>query len=391
VRRLRVATVFGTRPEAIKLAPILMEARRRRAEVRSTAIVTAQHREMLDQVLRTFGIRPGHDLDLMRPGQSPSQVAARILLSLEPLLARLRPDGVVVQGDTITTFAAALAAFHLEIPVAHVEAGLRTRNRRNPFPEEMCRRLTTSLTDLHFAPTAWARDNLVREGVDPSAIVVTGNTVIDALFHVLRSARRAPIPEKALVPRGRLLLVTTHRRENFNAPLRNICDALVRIVKAVPDVTVVLPVHRNPNVDGPVRQRLRGRDRIVLVPPLDYAPFVHLMSRAHLILTDSGGVQEEAPSLGVPVLVARRTTERPEGIEAGVAMLVGTERREIEAAAIDLLTNASRRRRMARRANPYGDGRAAPRILDELIRRFALREKGAGAERAGRAASGAAR
>jgi len=370
VRRLRVATIFGTRPEAIKLAPLLIRMRHRRPEFHSIVIVTAQHRDMLDQVLRTFGIRPNHDLDLMQPGQSPGQVGARILLAIEPILARVRPDVVVVQGDTMTTFAAALASFNLKIPVAHVEAGLRTLDRYNPFPEEMCRRLTTSLADVHFAPTSWARDNLLREGIPRRSILVTGNTVIDALFQVLKSP--PPAETRAILSKvpGRLLLVTTHRRENFNAPLRNICSALLRIVREVPDIGIVLPVHRNPQVDGPVRGFLQGKERIHLVPPLDYAPFVHLMSRAHLILTDSGGVQEEAPSLGVPVLVARGTTERPEGVEAGVARLVGTDKDEIEKAAIALLTDAAARRRMARRTNPYGDGRAVHRILDDLVRRF---------------------
>jgi UDP-N-acetylglucosamine 2-epimerase (non-hydrolysing) len=379
MRRLHAVLVFGTRPEAIKLAPLVLELRRMRTEVRTTVIVTAQHRDMLDQVLRTFRIRPTHDLDLMRPGQSPGDVAARVLEGLRPLLERLRPDVIVVQGDTMTTFAAALAAFLLKIPVAHVEAGLRTRTRYNPFPEEMCRRLATRLTDLHLAPTPWARDNLVREGVDPRAVAVTGNTVIDALFHALR--QRVPRASASLpeIPRGRILLVTTHRRENFNAPLRNICAALRTIVRRVPDVTVVLPVHRNPSVDGPVRRMLGGRERVLLVPPLSYLPFVHLMSRSHLILTDSGGVQEEAPSLGVPVLVARRTTERPEGVKAGVALLVGTESRAIERAAIRLLTDRAEWRRMARRSNPYGDGKAAQRIAGALVRRFGPSRRAAGA------------
>lgn len=387
MRRLHIAVVFGTRPEAIKLAPLILEMRRRRSEVRCTPIVTAQHRDMLDQVLRAFGIRPHHDLDLMRPGQTPDEVAARVIETLRPILERIRPDVVVVQGDTVTTFAAAFAAFLMRIPVAHVEAGLRTATRYNPFPEEMCRRLATRLTDLHFAPTPWARDNLLREGVDRSAIVVTGNTVIDALLHVVERDGGRPPVGLPRIPGGRMVLATTHRRENFNAPLRNICAALRGIVRRVDDVTIVLPVHRNPNVDAPVRRMLGGRDRIVLVPPLDYAPFVHLMRRAHLIITDSGGVQEEAPSLGVPVLVARRTTERPEGIEAGVSLLVGTERSDIERAAVSLLTSRSRWRRMARRANPYGDGKASRRIVDALLERFGgagdrpSRERGADARR----------
>jgi UDP-N-acetylglucosamine 2-epimerase (non-hydrolysing) len=371
MRRLRVATVFGTRPEAIKLAPILLEMRRRRERIQSAVIVTAQHREMLDQVLRTFGIRPGHDLNLMRRGQRPAEVASRVLMALQPVLDKVRPDVIVVQGDTTTTFAAALAGFLLKIPVAHVEAGLRTEDKYNPFPEEMCRRLATSLTDLHLAPTPWARDNLLKEGIEPGKIVVTGNTVIDALFHVLRKKRKPSSDGLPHIPEGRLLLATTHRRENFNAPLRNICNALASLVRQVPDLHVVLPVHRNPNVDGPVRRMLGGRERIHLVPPLDYVPFLQVMSRAFLVLTDSGGVQEEAPSLGVPVLVARRNTERPEGVDSGVALLVGTERKEIERAALGLLCDRSKWNRMARRANPYGDGTAARRIVSELLRRFA--------------------
>lgn len=368
MKRTRVVTVFGTRPEAIKLAPLLLEMRRAKDRIRSMVVVTAQHRDMLDQVLATFRIRPDVDLDLMRPGQDPSDVAARILAEIKPVLARLRPDLVVVQGDTITTFAAALAAFLQKIPVAHVEAGLRTRNPHNPFPEEMSRRLASCLTDLHLAPTPWARDNLLKEGVPRSRIAVTGNTVIDALFHVAR--KKAPPPPMRLSRGSRLVLVTTHRRENFNAPLRDICAAVSTLVEQVEDIEVVLPVHRNPNVDGPVRRMLGRRPRIHLVPPLDYVPFVHLMRRAHLILTDSGGVQEEAPSLGVPVLVARKTTERPEGIEAGVALLVGTETSRIVAAASRLLRDERRRRIMARRRNPYGDGRASSRIVKEILRRF---------------------
>lgn len=363
-----MVVIFGTRPEGIKLAPLILEMRRNSRRIQSKVVVTAQHREMLDQVLGTFRIRPEVDLNLMRPGQDPADVAARILSALRPVLRRLKPDVVVVQGDTITTFAAALAAFLQKVPVAHVEAGLRTRDRYNPFPEEMSRRVASCLTDLHLAPTPWARDNLLREGIDRRDVVVTGNTVIDALFHVIAAKNPGAIPP--LPEEGRLLLVTTHRRENFNAPLRNICAAVATLVKSVPDLHAVLPVHRNPNVDGPVRKMLGGRERIHLVPPLDYVPFVHLMSRAHIVLTDSGGVQEEAPSLGVPVLVARSTTERPEGIEAGVALLVGTERERIERVALGLLRDEPRRRRMAHRQNPYGDGRASSRIVKEILRRF---------------------
>jgi len=374
VRRTRVLTVFGTRPEAIKVAPLILEMRKAKDRLRSMVLVTAQHRDMLDQVLKTFRIRPDVDLDLMRPGQDPSDVAARILSEIKPVLARLRPDVVVVQGDTITTFAAALAAFLQKIPVAHVEAGLRTRNPHNPFPEEMSRRLASCLTDLHLAPTPWARDNLLNEGVPRGRIAVTGNTVIDALFHVAR--RKAP-PLPIRLPRGRrLVLVTTHRRENFNEPLRDICSAVSSLADRVEDVEIVLPVHRNPNVDGPVRRLLGRHPKIHLVPPLDYVPFVHLMRRAHLILTDSGGVQEEAPSLGVPVLVARKTTERPEGIEAGVALLVGTEKEKIVRAALSLLTDEGRWRIMARKRNPYGDGRASARIVREILRRFPGRAAG---------------
>ncbi len=370
MRRLRVAAIFGTRPEAIKLAPVIMEMKRRRGRIRASVVVTAQHREMLDQVLKTFRIRPDRDLNLMRPGQSPGEVTARILTSLDPVLSGDRPDLVLVQGDTATTFAAAMAAFLRKIPVAHVEAGLRTSDIYNPFPEEMCRRLTTELTSLHLAPTSLSRANLLREGVDPRSIVVSGNTVIDALFWILKH-RAAPRGRAAPpLPDGRILLVTTHRRENFNEPMRNICRAILKVVAAVPDLHVVLPLHRNPNVDGPVRGLLAGKERIALLPPLDYIPFVHLMSRAHLILTDSGGVQEEAPSLGVPVLVARRTTERPEGVEAGVSRLVGTDESVIEREVLRLLRSPAAWRAMARRANPYGDGRASRRIVDEILRRL---------------------
>ena len=340
----QLALIFGTRPEAIKLCPLVLELRKH-PEFGVRVCVTAQHRQMLDQVLEVFGVTPDADLNLMAPNQSLPELTARAVTAVFAWLERERPDLVIVQGDTTTTFAAALAAYYLKIPVAHVEAGLRTGDRYAPFPEEINRRLTTHLAELHFAPTAAARDHLLREGVPAEKIHVTGNTVIDALLWVREKVRREP-PE---LPAGlaeaiegkRVILVTGHRRESFGAPFAAICRAVSDIVARFPDVAAVYPVHLNPNVQEPVRRILGGLERVLLLPPLDYAPFVWLMDRASLILTDSGGVQEEAPSLGKPVLVMRETTERPEGIAAGCAELVGVSRAGIAAAAARWLSGAA--------------------------------------------------
>jgi UDP-N-acetylglucosamine 2-epimerase (non-hydrolysing) len=326
---------------------------------------------MLDQVLEVFGLQADVDLDLMVPGQSPADIGAGILERLPPLLQRLRPDLVLVQGDTTTTFAAALAAFLERIPTGHVEAGLRTGDRWQPFPEEMNRVLTTRIAALHFAPTPAARDALLTEGVAAEDVYLTGNTVIDALLQTVRSDYRFRTPALArLDPARRLVLVTTHRRESFGAPLRAICAAIRDLAGRFPELQFVLPVHPNPEVKLTVEEMLCDLPAMHLIAPVDYLEFVHLMARADLILTDSGGVQEEAPSLGKPVLVLREVTERPEGVAAGTAMVVGTDRERIVAAASELLTSEEAYARMANAVNPYGDGKASDRILAAIADRF---------------------
>lgn len=368
VRKAKVLSVVGTRPEAIKMAPVIqaLEARPDQFEARTCA--TGQHREMLDQVLNLFGIEPQVDLDVMQPGQSPSQVAARVLLGLEPVLQAWRPDWVLVQGDTTTVMAAALCAHHNRVRVGHVEAGLRSYDRANPFPEEMNRVVADHVSDLHFAPTPQARDNLLREGIPARRVYVTGNTVIDALLAVAgRPWQPAPDdPLSRLDPARRLILVTAHRRENFGQPLAGICAALQSLA-ARSDVQVVYPVHMNPNVSGPVHGALAGLPGVLLLPPVDYQRLVYLMKQSTLVLTDSGGIQEEAPSLGLPVLVLREVTERPEGVAAGTARVVGTDPDRIVAEATRLLDDPAAYRSMAQAVNPYGDGQAAQRIAQALI------------------------
>lgn len=336
-------------------------------------VATAQHREMLDQVLRLFDLKPDVDLDVMRPRQTLAEITTRTLEGLDRVLARARPALVLVQGDAAPCFCGALAAYYHRIPVGHVEAGLRTRDKYRPFPEELYRRMTAALADLHFAPTPWARDNLLREGCDPSSIYVTGNTVIDALHAIGPRVRPDGLPE--LDPRRRLLLVTAHRRENWGEPLRNVCEAIRDLVLRFPDVEVVFPVHRNPAVREVVIPALEGVPRVHLLDPPDYGPFVYLERRAYLILTDSGGVQEEAPGLGTPVLVLRDTTERPEGVAAGVVRLVGTDRRRVVAEVARLLEDPEAYRSMAAATNPYGDGRAAWRIVQILRVYFGLSDE----------------
>ena len=362
--RKRILAVVGTRPEAIKMAPVIRALRSEPwAEVR--VLATAQHRQMLDQVLDAFAIVPDVDLDIMAPNQTLPELTSRLLSRLDEVFARERPDAVLIQGDTTTVMTAAMAAFYRHIAVGHVEAGLRTGDLQNPFPEEMNRIVAGRLSRWHFAPTAGARDNLLREGFDPASVHVTGNTVIDALLEVVQ--REVPLPVE--VPEGRrMLLVTAHRRENFGAPFREVCEAVRDLADRHADVHVVYPVHPNPNVSGPAHEILSGHARIVLCPPLDYLPFVAAMKRAHLILTDSGGVQEEAPALGKPVLVMRQETERPEAVEAGVVRLVGPVRNAIVAEASRLLDDTEAYARMARGVSPYGDGRAAGRIVDILGR-----------------------
>lgn len=360
--------IFGTRPEAVKMAPVIRELQRYPEQVRLRIAVTAQHREMLDQILRIFDIQPDFDLNIMQPGQTLAGITTRALSGLDELLAREKPDLVLVQGDTATVFAGALAAFYQKIAVGHVEAGLRTDDKYDPFPEEMMRRLTGVIADLHFAPTEQSRNNLLRSGVPDERITVTGNTVIDALLSV---AERIPDDEDH--NGRRKILVTAHRRENWGEPLRHVCLALRDLVEAHPDVEVTYAMHRNPVVRETAVQTLGDLDRVSLIEPPDYEPFVGMMKRAALIITDSGGVQEEAPSLGKPVLVVRRTTERPEGVAAGTVKLVGTDRETIVEEASRLLNDPDAYNAMAQARNPYGDGQSAPRIREAIFAHFNLK------------------
>jgi UDP-N-acetylglucosamine 2-epimerase (non-hydrolysing) len=363
--RLRVMTIFGTRPEAVKMAPVVARLRES-DEFDPIVVVTAQHREMLDQVLRLFDIRPDRDLDIMLPEQSLFDISTRALAGLDPVLGEFQPAMVLVQGDASSTMLGAMAAFYHRIPVGHVEAGLRTGDKYQPFPEEMNRRLTSVIADLHFAPTAQARAHLLREGIPADHVWITGNTVIDALAEIVRRPETDLPQGLPLLDGRRMLLVTTHRRENWGEPLRQIYLALLDLLDRFPDIVVVFSVHRNPAVRRAAEEILGGHPRAHLIEPPDYAPFVRLMARAYLILSDSGGVQEEAPSLGTPVLVLREVTERPEGVQAGTVELVGTSRERIASRAGRLLADPSAREAMAQARNPYGDGRAASRIVDAM-------------------------
>lgn len=366
---MKVAVVFGTRPEAIKLAPVIHELRRR-AGIDVRVATTAQHRELLDQVLHVFGIIPDVDLDVMQPNQALADLSGRVLSAVDGLLAKEQPDLVVVQGDTTSVLMCSLAAFYRRVPVAHVEAGLRTADAMNPFPEEMNRRLTSILASLHFAPTERARQSLLRDGMAADAVFVTGNPVVDALHYI----RRTPAYQHVQLPipvdrQARLLLVTLHRRESWGAPIAGMCAALRRVVERFDDTHLVLPVHLNPSVRSVIHESLGDTPRVSLIEPLDYVQFVALMDASWLVLTDSGGVQEEAPALGKPVLVLRETTERQEAVEEGVAQLVGTDPDAIVTAASRLLSDPSAHARMARTVSPFGDGRAAERIADIIIAR----------------------
>lgn len=369
VERLKVMTIFGTRPEAIKMAPVVLELQKYPEQIQPIVTVTAQHREMLDQVLQLFRIQPDYDLDIMSPSQTLFDITSRALTGLNEVLAEARPDLVLVHGDTTTTFVGALAAFYHQIPVGHVEAGLRTGDKYSPYPEEMNRKLAGVLTDLHFAPTATARQNLLQENVETGSVFVTGNTVIDALLAtVKREFRFADELLTSLDFVGRrVILVTTHRRENLGEPMRHVYQALKRIVTEFSDVEVVFPVHRNPKVREVVESVLGHLPRVHLTDPLDYEPFVNLMARSTLILTDSGGIQEEAPSLGKPVLVLRDTTERPEAIEAGTVRLIGTAEETVYAETKALLSNPAQYRAMSEATNPYGDGKASRRIVQTIL------------------------
>lgn len=370
IMKIKVLTIIGTRPEAIKLAPVVLELKRRQDLFNFPVCVTAQHREMLDQPLTLFGITPDYDLDIMSPGQTLAQVTARAMEGLDNVVSQEKPDVILVQGDTTTAFCGALTGYYHQINVGHVEAGLRTGNKYAPFPEEINRCLIGRIADLHFAPTEQARQTLLNEGVAVPNVFVTGNTVIDALLWVRERVRAVP-PE---LPTGlfeattvkQIILVTGHRRESFGNGFDNICHAIREIANSFEDVAFVYPVHLNPNVREPVNRILGGHSRIHLIEPLSYAPFVWLMDRSTIVLTDSGGVQEEAPSLGKPVLVMREMTERPEGITAGNAILVGVQRERIVGGLRQLLCDPERRAMMAAVNNPYGDGLAAKRIVDIL-------------------------
>ena len=374
-KKIKVMTVFGTRPEAIKMAPVVMEMRKRTSDITPIVAVTAQHREMLDQVLRLFRIVPDYDLDIMSEGQTLFDITSKALKGLDEVLTKEAPDLVLVHGDTTTTFAGALAAYYHQTAVGHVEAGLRTYNKYSPFPEEMNRHLTGAIADLHFAPTPVSAANLRGEHVPEKDIFVTGNTVIDALHHTVQE--KFGFADDALsgidYANRRVVLVTTHRRENLGEPMRHVYKAMKRLVDEIPDIEIVFPVHKNPKVREVVNEELGGAARVHLIEPLDYEPFANLMHRSTLVLTDSGGVQEEAPALGKPVLVLRDTTERPEAVEAGTVLLVGTEEERVYNEAKKLLTDEVAYARMAEAKSPYGDGEAARRIVGAILYRYGKR------------------
>ena len=372
---IKVMTVFGTRPEAIKMAPVVLELQKHADQIQTIVAVTAQHRQMLDQVLDLFQITPDYDLDIMSQGQTLYDITTKSLMGLKDVLAKEKPDLVLVHGDTTTTFAGALASYYQQVPVGHVEAGLRTGDIYSPFPEEMNRKLTGAIAAIHFAPTATAKANLLKENVNPSHIYVTGNTVIDALMTTVAGDYDFGDDLKDVdFHNHRVILLTTHRRENLGEPMRHIYKALRRIIEEIPDTEIVFPVHRNPLVRKVVEEELAGVDRIHLIDPMEYEPFANLMSLSSLVLTDSGGIQEEAPSLGKPVLVLRNTTERPESVEAGTVRLIGTDKDVVYAETKRLLTDQAAYDAMSNAVNPYGDGKASQRIVQAILHAFAGEE-----------------
>lgn len=372
---IKVMTVFGTRPEAIKMAPVVLELQKHADRIQTIVAVTAQHRQMLDQVLDLFQIIPDYDLDIMSQGQTLYDITTKSLMGLKDVLAKEKPDLVLVHGDTTTTFAGALASYYQQVPVGHVEAGLRTGDIYSPFPEEMNRKLTGAIAAIHFAPTATAKANLLKENVNPSHIYVTGNTVIDALMTTVAGDYDFGDDLKDVdFHNHRVILLTTHRRENLGEPMRHIYKALRRIIEEIPDTEIVFPVHRNPLVRKVVEEELAGVDRIHLIDPMEYEPFANLMSLSSLVLTDSGGIQEEAPSLGKPVLVLRNTTERPEAVEAGTVRLIGTDKDVVYAETKRLLTDQAAYDAMSNAVNPYGDGKASQRIVQAILHAFAGEE-----------------
>ena len=372
----KVLVIFGTRPEAIKMAPVILKLRTMSKEIRTVVCVTAQHREMLDQVLDIFEIKPDYDLGIMKKNQTLFDVTVQGLKKLEDILKKDKPDIILVQGDTTTTFIASLAAYYLKIKIGHIEAGLRTKDKYNPFPEEINRRLTDCLADCYFVHTKQAKENLLKEGVDKNKIFVTGNTVIDALLMTVKKQNNKKVQEAIQklfyseygisFDKRKIILVTVHRRESFGKDFENICEGLKKIALYNQNVQIIYPVHLNPHVQHPVRKILSGLKNIHLIQPLDYFTFVWLMNKAHLILTDSGGIQEEAPSLGKPVLVMRKKTERTEGIEAGTAKLIGTDTEKIYSETDKLLRNMKLHQKMSKAVNPYGNGKAAERIVKAL-------------------------
>lgn len=368
MKKIKVVSIFGTRPEAIKMAPLIKELEKRK-EIESIVCVTAQHREMLDQVLETFNIKPDYDLNIMKQGQTLSDITSKVLNGLETIFKDIKPDIVLVHGDTTTTFAGALAAFYNQIPIGHVEAGLRTNNKYSPFPEEMNRQMVDCMTDMYFAPTNLSKQNLIKENIETEKIFVTGNTAIDAMSTTVRDNYFNSELEW-IKDNEKLILVTAHRRENLGEPMRNIFKAIKRIVDEFKEVKVIYPIHMNPKVREIAYEIFKDCDRIRLIEPLEVFDFHNFINKSYMIMSDSGGVQEEAPSLGKPVLVLRDTTERPEGIDAGTLKLVGTNEKNIYKEAKLLLTNKNEYEKMSKASNPYGDGHASERIVDAIIKKF---------------------
>ena len=371
MKKLRLMTVFGTRPEAIKMCPLVLEMHKYPEYIEPIVAVTAQHREMLDQVLELFHIKPDYDLNIMASGQTLYDITTRALNGLKEVIEDAKPDMVLVHGDTTTTFAGALAAFYAQVPVGHVEAGLRTGNKYSPYPEEMNRKLTGSIADMHFAPTSTSKGNLLKENVNPEAIMVTGNTVIDALQTTVKANYEFADAEfnKIFARGNRLILMTTHRRENLGEPMRNVYKALRKVLETHADVEAIFPVHKNPKVREIVQEELGGLERVHLIEPMDYEPFANLMGKVDIVLTDSGGIQEEAPALGKPVLVLRDTTERPEAVDAGTVKLVGTGYEDVLRETNLLLDDPAHYQKMAEAANPYGDGKACERIIRAILQK----------------------
>lgn len=377
MKKLKLMTVFGTRPEAIKMCPLVLEMGKYPDYIEPIVAVTAQHREMLDQVLELFNIKPDYDLNIMASGQTLYDITTRALTGLKEVIEEAKPDMVLVHGDTTTTFAGALAAFYAQVPVGHVEAGLRTGNKYSPYPEEMNRKLTGSIADMHFAPTSTSKANLLKENVNPETILVTGNTVIDALQTTVKADYEFADAEfnKIFAHGNRLILMTTHRRENLGEPMRNVYKALRKVLETHADVEAIFPVHKNPKVREIVQEELGGLDRVHLIEPMDYEPFANLMGKVDIVLTDSGGIQEEAPALGKPVLVLRDTTERPEAVDAGTVKLIGTAYEDVLRETNLLLDDSAHYKKMAEAANPYGDGKACERIIRAILQKSGFNVK----------------